>query len=195
MSQLLIVDIQDKVFGPIPGKEKILQKTLELIQAAKVLEIPITVSEHYPNGLGQTVAPLRAALGEDAVICEKLHFSGAKDEKLRHRFEDLRDTGRGQVIVAGIEAHVCVMQTALNLIAEGFELFIAADAVGSRKAQSCELALARIRQAGAVIVDSEMVIFEWAEKAGTAEFKSLLSLLKSPPTSASENGSETPPQN
>ena len=192
MSQLLIVDIQDKVFAPIPGREKIAEMAVRLIKVAKALQIPITVSEHYPQGLGQTIGELRAELGDDAAIYDKLYFSGAKDEKLREHLEDTRDTGRGQVIVAGIEAHVCITQTALDLIAEGYEVFIVADAVGSRSDQSRELALSRLRQAGAVIVDSEMVIFEWAGKAGTPEFKTLIPLLKSDNSAASDGAKPTP---
>ncbi len=178
MSQLLIVDIQDKVFTLIPGREKIVEATLRLINVAKELEIPVAVSEHYPKGLGPTIGELRTKLGGSAAIFGKLHFSGAKDEALRQHLEDVRDTGRGQVIITGIETHVCITQTALDLLADGYEVFIVADAVGSRSELSRELALWRLRQAGAVIVDSEMVIFEWIGKAATPEFQALIALLK-----------------
>ena len=178
MSQLLIIDIQDKVFAPIPNGAQIIDRTIKLIEAATLLEIPITVSEHYPKGIGATIAPIRRALGDDVPTFEKLHFSCLKDEALRLRFEENRDLGRGQIVIAGLETHVCVGQTALNLITEGYEVFLAADATGARSDLSRELAFARLRQAGAIIVDSEMVIFEWLEKAGTAEFKSMLPLLK-----------------
>jgi nicotinamidase-related amidase len=178
MSQLLVVDLQDKVLDPIQDKHEIIETTSRLITAAKALDIPITVSEHYRKGLGHTVKPLRAVLGTDVPVFEKLHFSCVKDEALRHRFEDNRDVGRGQVVIAGIETHVCVGQTSLDLIVEGFEVFLVGDATGSRSPLSRDLAFARLRQAGAFIVHSEMVLFEWLEKAGTPDFKALLPLLK-----------------
>ncbi len=178
LSQLLVVDIQEKVLPPIPNKQDIVERTTRLIEAAKTLGIPITVSEEYPKGLGRTVEPLRKAMGNHASYFEKLEFSGMKNDPLRHHLEDHRDQGRGQIVIAGIETHVCVTQTALDLIADGFEVFIAADAVGSRAETSRELALRRLDRCGAFIVDSEMVLFEWLEKAGTAEFKALLPLIK-----------------
>lgn len=178
MSQLLVVDLQDKVLDPIQDKHEIIETTSRLITAAKALDVPITVSEHYPKGLGHTVKPLRAVLGKDVPVFEKLHFSCVKDEALRHRFEDNRDMARGQVVIAGIETHVCVGQTALDLVVEGYEVFLAGDATGSRSALSRDLAIARLRQAGVFIVHSEMVLFEWLEKAGTPDFKHLLPLLK-----------------
>lgn len=155
-----------------------MQNAIRLIKAAKLLGVPITVSEHCSSALGHSVASLRRELGADAATFEKTHFSCLREESLRTLFEDIRDTGRGQVIVAGMETHVCVTQTALDMIADGFELFIVADAVGSRTAARRDLAIARLRQAGAHIVESEMVIFEWLEKAGTAEFRELLPLIK-----------------
>ena len=112
------------------------------------LGVPVTVSQHYPKGLGPSVEALRSALTEDAAVLDKMHFSCMGDDALRHRFDALRDYGRGQVIIAGIEAHVCVGQTALDLIADGFEVYIAADGVSSRSSRSRDLSLKRIRQAG-----------------------------------------------
>jgi nicotinamidase-related amidase len=178
MSQLLIVDVQDKVLKPIPNKNEILKSILRLIHAAKKLEVPITVSEHYPKGLGPTHESLRSLLDDEAACFDKIHFSCLKNDAIRHHLEDYRDHGRGQVIVAGIETHVCVGQTTLDLIADGYEVFVVADAVGSRADSSRKLALRRFERAGAFIVDSERVLFEWLDKAGTDEFKALLSLIK-----------------
>jgi nicotinamidase-related amidase len=177
-SQLLIVDLQEKVAPPVQDAAEVIQTCCRLVDMANRLEVPITVSQHYPKGLGPTVAPLREKLGPEAVVLDKMHFSCERDEALRHRFDGLRDHGRGQVIIAGIEAHVCVGQTALDLIADGYEIYLVADAVSSRSRQSRVLSLKRIRQAGGFIVDSEMVMFEWLERAGTAEFKDLLRFLK-----------------
>jgi nicotinamidase-related amidase len=148
------------------------------VQIANRLGVPVTVSQHYPKGLGPTIAPLRAELGPDAAIFDKMHFSCLRNPALHQRFDALRDHGRGQVVVAGIEAHVCVCQTVLDLLVEGYEVYLAADAISSRSPHSRELAINRVRQAGGYIVDSEMVMFEWLDKAGTPEFKDLIGLLK-----------------
>ena len=178
MSQLLIIDIQDKVLAPIPNKQQILSNAARLIQAAKLLGVPVTVSEQYPKGLGPTVETLRSLLGNEAAVFDKVHFSCLKNDALRQHLEEHRDVGRGQIIVTGIEAHVCVGQSVLDMIADGYEVFVAADAVGSRAQTSLELALRRLERTNAFIVDSEMVMFEWLEKAGTPEFKTLQSLIK-----------------
>jgi nicotinamidase-related amidase len=178
MSQLLVVDLQDKVLAPIPNNHQIIETTVKLIKAAKTLDVPITVSEHYPKTFGHTVRSLRETLGDGAPTVEKLYFSCVKDEALRHHFEENRDMGRGQVVMAGIETHVCIGQTALDLLADGYEVFLVADATGSRSQASTDLAIDRLRQAGVIVVHSEMVLFEWLEKAGTADFKALLPLLK-----------------
>jgi nicotinamidase-related amidase len=177
-SQLLIVDLQEKVVPPVQNAASVIEVCCRLVQIAGRLGIPATVSQHYPKGLGPSVEPLRNALSEEVVVLDKMYFSCVRDEALHHRFDALRDYGRGQVVVAGIEAHVCVGQTALDLIADGFEVYVAADGVSSRSPRSRSLSLKRIRQAGGYVVDSEMVMFEWLDKAGTPEFKDLIGLLK-----------------
>jgi nicotinamidase-related amidase len=178
MSQLLIVDVQEKVLEPIPNKDEILKSIMRLIHAAKELGVPITVSEHYPQGLGPTHESLRNMLGDEAASFDKIHFSCLRNDAIRHHLEDHRDHGRGQIVVAGVETHVCVGQTALDLVADGYEVFVTADAVGSRAESSRNLALRRFERAGAFIVDSEMVMFEWLDQAGTDEFRTLLPLIK-----------------
>jgi nicotinamidase-related amidase len=177
-SQLLIVDLQEKVAPAVRNADEVVEVCSRLVAIAGRLGVPVTVSQHYPKGLGPSVEMLRNALTEDAAVLDKMHFSCMADDALRHRFDALRDYGRGQVVIAGIEAHVCVGQTALDLIADGFEVYIAADGVSSRSSRSRILSLKRIRQAGGFVVDSEMVMFEWLEKAGTPEFKDLIGLLK-----------------
>jgi nicotinamidase-related amidase len=180
-SQLLIVDLQEKVTPAVQNAASVVEVCSRLVHIAGRLGVPVTVSQHYAKGLGPIVEPLRAALDaldEKAVTLDKVHFSCVSDEALHQRFDALRDHGRGQVVVAGIEAHVCVGQTVLDLIADGFEVYVAADGVSSRSGRSRLLSLKRIRQAGGYVVDSEMVMFEWLEKAGTPEFKELIGLLK-----------------
>ena len=177
-SQLLIVDVQGNLLAAIDGKDRVLERCRRLLRAARALNIPVTVSEQYPKGLGPTVDPLRDLLGNADVVLEKIEFSCAKNEALRERLHELRLQGRSQVVIAGIEAHVCVTQTAIDLAAHGFEVFVVADAVGSRAKESRKLAIARLARSGTDIVDSDMVIFEWLERAGTPEFKELHALVK-----------------
>ena len=178
-SQLLIIDMQDKLLPTIDDAQKILQNAIRLVGFARRLGIPITVTEHYPEGLGGTAAVLTEALGGAAVTGSKLTFSAWRDEPLRARLRELRQAGRDQVVVVGAETHVCVCQSALDLVAHDFQVFAVADAMSSRHPEDRELAIRRLAQCGAAIVSQQMVAFEWLERAGTTEFKDLLPLLKS----------------
>ena len=178
MSQLILIDIQDKVIAPIGDTARLIGVLAKLAQFARRLDVPLTVTEHYPKGLGSTVEPVRRALDPHTPIMQKQHFSCLEDHALRLHLEELRDQGRGQAVIAGIEAHVCVAQTALDLILDGYQVFVVSDAVASRAPESRALALERLRHAGALIVDSEMVLFEWLEKSGTPEFRDLHPLIK-----------------
>ena len=177
-SQLLIIDVQDKLLAAVSGADRVLDRCVRLVQAAKALSVPITVSQQYPAGLGPTADALRDALGNAGPILDKVEFSCLRNEALRERLHDIRRRGRPQVVIGGIEAHVCVTQTAIDLEEQGFEAFVVADAVASRSKTSRKLALTRLLKAGADVVDSEMVVFEWLERAGTPEFKELQGLVK-----------------
>ena len=177
-SQLLIIDVQDKVLAAISGKDRVVERCVRLVRAARVLHVPITLSEQYPQGLGPTVDPIRDAVANAGFVADKVEFSCLRSEPLRDRLHELRRQGRPQIVIAGIEAHVCVLQTTIYLEAQGFEAFVVADAIGSRAKVNRKLAITRLLNAGADIVDSEMVLFEWLERAGTPEFKELHPLIK-----------------
>jgi nicotinamidase-related amidase len=177
-SQLLIVDVQDKLLEAISSKDRVVDRCIRLVRAARALDVPITVSEQYPQGLGPTVDAIRDTLANAAFVADKVEFSCLRSDLLRDRLHSLRREGRPQVVIAGIEAHVCVLQTAIDLEAQGFEAFVVADAVGSRSKDSRKLALTRLLKAGTDVVDSEMVLFEWLERAGTPAFKELQALIK-----------------
>lgn len=177
-SQLLIIDVQDKLLSAISGKDRVVDRCVILVRAARTLGIPITLSEQYPQGLGPTHGSIRDAFANDGFIVDKTEFSCVRNVHLRDHLHDLRREGRSQVVIGGIEAHVCVNQTAMDLEAQGFEAFVVADAVGSRSKVSRKLALARMQKSGVDIVDLEMVLFEWMERAGTPEFKQLQALIK-----------------
>jgi nicotinamidase-related amidase len=177
-SQLLVIDVQEKLLPAVANAAQVEAMCVRLLKIARRLGAPVTISEQYPKGMGPTVAAVRAEAGNQAVVLDKICFSCFAEGKLRDRLADLQAEGRNQIVLAGVEAHVCVAQTALDLAARGFDAFVVADAVGSRSEESRALALARLREAGVVIVDSEMVMFEWLARAGTAEFKELQQLIK-----------------
>ncbi len=173
-SLLLIVDIQEKLAPAILNADGVVANTAKLIQAAKQLNVPVLASEQYRKGLGATVTALSELLPVDAIF-EKTHFSCHSQPGFEQR---LALHQRKQIIISGMEAHVCVLQTALDLRQAGYQTFIVADAVSSRTQQSYDLGLSRLRASGSVIVNTEMVLFEWLSEAGTAEFKALLPLIK-----------------
>ena len=166
-SCLLVVDIQERLVPAIHEGERVVDETAWLMRVAGELGVPILLSEQYPKGLGPTVEPLRqlAAPGD---IVEKVHFSCAEAPECRRRLDDL---DRPQVVIAGIEAHVCVLQTALGLAAAGRIVHVVDGAVSSRRPRDKELGLERMRAGGVQVVSREMVAFEWLGRAGTDTFR------------------------
>ncbi len=174
-ASLLLVDVQDRLLPAMADGEQVVRNSRLLLQVAKTLGLPVTVSEQYPKGLGHTVSALADNAG---LVFEKTSFSCWRDDALRKHFIALHEAARPLVIVAGIEAHVCVLQTCVDLSAAGFGVFVVADAVSSRKQLSVELALNRMAGNGAQVVNTEMVMFELLEKAGTPQFKELSALIR-----------------
>lgn len=173
-SCLLVIDIQSKLLPAMAEPERVVANTAVLLKAAQRLHIPVLVSEQNPRGLGPTVPELALLLPAESAI-EKLHFSCLRDHGFAKR---LREIGRRQAVLTGIEAHVCVLQTALDLLVDGADVFVVADATSSRLLSSQEIAFERMRQAGVRVVTTEMVLFEWLRRAGTPEFKDLSALIK-----------------
>src|SRR5215510_14562369 len=114
-SQLFIVDVQDKLIAAISGKNRVVERCVRLVRGARTLNVPITLSEQYPQGLGPTVDPIREASANAGFVVDKIEFSCLRNEALRERLHELRRQGRPQVVVARIEAHVCVLQTSIDL--------------------------------------------------------------------------------
>lgn len=177
-TQLLVIDVQERLLPAMAEAGAALANCILLAQAASRLSLPITLSQQYPKGIGPTVEDLRRHLPNDAQTLDKMTFSCMRDEALRTRIEQLASDGRDQVLVCGIETHVCVLQTAIEIAQEGLNCFVAADATSSRAPVSKEIALARMRDAGVSIVTTEMAIFEWLGVAGTPDFKALMPLVK-----------------
>jgi nicotinamidase-related amidase len=165
-SALLVVDLQEKMVPALADGAAVVANVRWLIGVATRLGVPVAAVEQYPQGLGPLVPEIAAALAPGAVAA-KNHFSCVAAGCLA----GLPGAGRAQVVLAGAEAHVCVLQSALELAAGGKEVFVVADAVGSRRAQDRDVALARMRADGVRIVTREMVAFEWLRCAGTALFR------------------------
>nr|VFK47332.1 MAG: Nicotinamidase-related amidase [Candidatus Kentron sp. TC]VFK50032.1 MAG: Nicotinamidase-related amidase [Candidatus Kentron sp. TC]VFK63117.1 MAG: Nicotinamidase-related amidase [Candidatus Kentron sp. TC] len=168
-SLLLMVDVQEKLVPAIHDREAIIARCAWLMKVADVMGVPLLVSEQYPKGLGPTVSALRELAPKEAFM-EKTHFSCVAAPECGARIDA---SGRDRIVIAGIEAHVCVLQTALDLAAGGKRVFVVADAVSSRDPRNVELAMERMRSAGITIVSREMVLFEWAHRSDTARFKYL----------------------
>jgi nicotinamidase-related amidase len=174
-SSLLLIDIQDRLLPAMAASNEVVAKSSILLKAAAELGVPVTISEQYPKGLGHTVPELAVST---ATVLEKLSFSCWRDQTLRRHFIDFHEHNRPLVIVAGIEAHVCVLQTCIDLVNAGFGVFAVADAMSSRKPESVALALDRMRTSGVNIINTEMAVFELLQKAGTPQFKALSALIK-----------------
>ena len=173
-SLLLVVDIQERLAPAIHDAEAATANNVRLLTAAAQLAVPAFVSEQYVRGLGHSVPAIRAA-AVNAEFFEKIHFGCAAEPGVVER---LLATGRRQILVTGMETHVCVLQTALGLKALDFDVFLVADAASSRTQDNRQLAIERMRACGVHIVTSELVLFEWLHRAGTDDFRSLLPLIK-----------------
>jgi nicotinamidase-related amidase len=178
-AQLLVIDVQERLAPHVTGGDAVIANCRRLLAYAARLGVPATLTEHYPQGLGPTVPALLAMGGEPPPRLAKTAFSCWRDDAIRGRLEAFRARGRDQIVVAGMEAHVCVGQTVLDLLAATFHVYVVGDAVGSREAPVCDLAVARLRAAGADIVAQEMVAFEWLERGDDPAFKDLIGLIKS----------------
>lgn len=169
-SQLVVIDVQERLLPVIQHQTSIASNIHFLMDAAAICQVPVVVTEQYPKGLGRTVEPLRNHTATVATI-EKLRFSAA---------DELLNTGltATQVVLAGIESHICVQQTALELRHHGLHVLVAADCIGSRHAEDLLRAIDRMDRAGIVISTAEAIAFEWCERAGTDRFKMLSRLVR-----------------
>jgi nicotinamidase-related amidase len=172
-SALLVIDVQEKLLPTMPDVPGLIRAIGFLIDAAAVLDVPVRATEQYPRGLGPTAPELARRL--PAGLPSKVAFSCAAVPDL---LPGLRAAGRGTVLLAGMETHVCVMQTALDLLADGFRVFVPVDAVQSRGRIDHDTALHRLERAGAVLTTAETAVFEWTGTAGHPRFKEISQLVK-----------------
>jgi len=168
-SCLLVIDIQEKLVPAIHNKEELIQNTLWLTQIANKISIPVLASEQYPQGIGPTLPEIAELIPKENFM-EKVHFSCMSEPTCNEKINALRPN---QVVIVGMEAHVCVLQTALQLKQQAREVYVVADCVSSRSEKDKELALERMRQAGIYVVTREMVAFEWMQKSGTDSFRDI----------------------
>ena len=178
---LLVVDVQERLVPAILGHRQVVWNVGRLIDGAKLLGLPVAATEQYPKGLGPTVPELARRLGE---IPSKLTFSCGGCPEI---FRELEGRGIFKVLVCGMEAHVCVQQTVLDLVGQGWRVYVAVDAVGSRREIDYRTALARMDSAGATLTTTEAALFEWCQVAGTPEFKQISRLVQEEPPA--EHGS------
>jgi nicotinamidase-related amidase len=171
---LLVIDIQERVHAVMRYREEVENNAQKLIRGCQLLQVPIFLTEQYPKGLGHTIASIRYALQATLPI-QKMTFSCCGSDELMKTF---REKGIRQVVLAGIETHVCVLQTALDLLADNFQVHVARDAVSSRRELDHQTALQRLAQAGAIITTVEMALFELMVRADSAEFKEVSKLIK-----------------
>ncbi len=172
-SVLVIIDMQERLVPAMQAPARTIRNTRTLMASAEEIGLPVILTEQYPAGLGPTVPEL--APGNNATVLSKMHFSCMEDEGFAAHFRQL---DRKQAVLAGMEAHICVVQTAASLIEQGYEVFVVSDATASRSLESEKACIARLSACGAGIVTTEMVVFEWLGKAGTPAFKKLLPLIK-----------------
>lgn len=173
-SGLLVVDVQERLAPAIAGREEVIAACTVLIEAAGRLGVPVLASEQYPKGLGPTVEPLRSRL-DPATILPKTAFAATGEAEIERA---VRALDRDTIVICGMEAHICVLQSALGIRMMGLNALVVADATGSRNPWHRDLALERLRADGVEIATTEMVLFEWLARAGTPEFKALSPLIR-----------------
>ena len=169
---VLVVDVQEKIIRLVENHNQIVWNVGRLIDGAGVLGLPVTATEQYPQGLGHTIPELGQRLGN---VPSKLTFSCCGCPEI---FHDLESRNIHRLLLAGIETHVCVQQTALDLLAVGFQVYVAVDAVGARRSIDHQVALQRIESSGATLTTTEAALFEWCQVSGTPEFKKISALVK-----------------
>jgi nicotinamidase-related amidase len=170
---LLVVDIQERIIKVINEWERVIENSIKLIKGFQILNLPVLHTEQYPKGLGPTFTSISEVLGATAALKTTFSCSGADN-----LFHTLIKSDLSQLVVCGVESHVCVQQTVMDLLANGFQVNVAADAVSSRRESDYKIALDRMSKLGAEITTTESILFELLEISGTPEFKAISRLVK-----------------
>ncbi len=172
---LLVIDVQEKLFDKVERAPEVIQKMMQMIRGAKILELPIIATEQYPKGLGHSVSAVRGLLGEDFKYIEKSTFSCFGENKFVEKINSLPVT---QWILVGIEAHVCILQTAKDLLKAGKQVVVLNDAISSRSPLDLLTAIEEMRNCGARISSTETVIFELVKNSASPIFKEIIKIIK-----------------
>jgi nicotinamidase-related amidase len=172
---LVVVDMQEPFLRAIWQPEPLLRNVTTLLEAARVLNVPVLATLQNAQRLGGVVEEVGRCLPKDCVPLDKLAFSAAADEKIRSA---IQRSGRRQIVLCGIESHICISQTAHDLMAQGYQVHIVADAVSSRTEANWKLGLRRAETAGAILTTTESALYELLEEAGTSAFREVLKLVR-----------------
>lgn len=171
----LVIDFQERLLPVIDNNEELLHNTEILVKGLRVLNIPILVTQQYTKGIGMTVPSLISAIGEEFTYYDKLAFSCAEDETI---YDRIIASGKRNIIVCGIETHICVLQTVIDLKARGFQVVLVEDCVGSRRERDRQAGIQRAMVEGALPATYESILFELTKKAGNDVFKQISKLIK-----------------
>ncbi len=176
-TSFVVIDVQERLMGAMP--EDITETNLKnmkiLLEAAKILGIPVTVTEQYPKGLGPTIGEIQESVGEGFSPVEKVVFSCARSPEFQ---SEIKKIDRESVLLCGVETHVCVLQTAIDMVNKGYTVYVPADAVISRRELDWEKGINMIEKSGAVVGTTEAFLFQLLETAGTDEFKQISKLVR-----------------
>ena len=176
-AMLVVIDFQEKLMPAMYDRNDVEEKTARMIRGAKALGLPVVVTQQYTRGLGETVPVVAEALGEYEPI-DKVTFSCCGNEEFLAAVNKAKEDGRTSVIITGCETHICVEQTALDLLEMGFDVFLAADCVQSRTRENREISLRRMEKAGIVISSYESMLYDMLESAKAPEFKAISAIVK-----------------
>ena len=174
-SLLVVIDVQDRLLPAIQNQQQIVFNVRRLLEAARVFSVPVVVSEQYPQGLGGTVKELTPYIPEGTAVLSKKSFSIYDNDPIRTEIDSRK---RSQIILCGIEAHVCVLQSAFDLLRTGHEVYVVTDAVGSRFIHDQKTALRRCETSGMILTTVESLLFEWCRTAEHPQFKEISRLAK-----------------
>ena len=176
-TSIVVVDMQERLMSAMPGTESgtAVKNVKILLEAAGLLGIPVNVTEQYPKGLGPTISDIKESVGEGFHPVEKLVFSCARSPEF---MDELKALDRSSVLLCGVETHVCVLQTAIDLVNDGYHVFVPADAVVSRKKLDWEKGMELMDKAGAIVGTTEAFLFQLLERAGTDEFRQISKLVR-----------------
>lgn len=173
-SLLIIVDIQERLVNAL-DKDVVVKRAAALTAAAKILSVPILATEQYPKGLGETVPQIKQYFTESTKTFEKTSFSIIKEPEI---FEAVKNYGKKQILICGIETHICVHQTAADLLEEGYDVYVVKDACASRNKYEFKQGVERMQENGAKITCLEIVLFEWLKSSKHPNFKEIQNLIK-----------------